>query len=208
VLRLVAAALAAYIAGSIPFGYMAGRLRGIDLRTVGSGNVGTTNVYRALGGRMAILIFVLDAAKGLVGARLIPLLAGADAAPAYLGLVCGIAVILGSVGSIFMGFRGGKGVATAVGVFLGLEPLATAICLGLWALLVASTRYVSVGSIAGAVALPILIAVIRGGQAARASSLYLALSVSAIVIVRHRSNIRRLIDGSENKIKRLEVTSK
>lgn len=204
-LEIVGLALAAYLIGSIPFGFVVGKARGVDLRTVGSGNFGATNVYRAFNFRLAILVFVLDLAKGFVGTRVLPLLWAVDTNIMNMGwvrFICGLSVIAGSVAGIYLRFRGGKGVATSVGVFLGLTPLATAICLCIWGALFARFRYVSLGSIIGAVCLPVLVAIMGRGTFARDPVFYLALLVAMIVIIRHRSNIKRLMDGTENRIGR------
>jgi glycerol-3-phosphate acyltransferase PlsY len=197
---IIGSAVAAYLIGSIPFGFLIGKARGIDLRKVGSGNYGATNVYRALNLRFAVLVFLLDLAKGLIGTRIVPDLWVAGAGTEWLRFVCGLSVIAGSVASVIMRFRGGKGVATAVGVFLGLAPLATVICLGVWGGLFARFRYVSLGSITGAALLPVLVAVFGWPDFGRDPVFYLAVVVAAIVIVRHRANIMRLAHGNENRI--------
>jgi glycerol-3-phosphate acyltransferase PlsY len=200
-LEIIGLALAAYLIGSIPIGFIAGKAGGVDLRTIGSGNYGATNVYRAFGLKLALLVFVLDVAKGFVGTRVLPLLWEADISMEWLRLVCGISVIAGSVASIFMKFRGGKGVANSVGVFLGLTPAATGICLAVWGALFARFRYVSLGSITGAICLPILTAVLaEEPRFTRDPVFYLALVVAVIVIARHRANIKRLLKGTENRI--------
>ena len=201
-LEIIGLAVAAYLIGSIPIGFIVGKARGMDLRTVGSGNYGATNVYRAFNFRLAILVFMLDLTKGFVATRVLPLLWAVDMDIGWVRIICGVSVITGSVASIYMRFRGGKGVANSVGVFLGLTPLATCICLGIWGALFARFRYVSLGSIIGAICLPVLIAVLGRGTFMRDPVFYLALLVAVIVVVRHRSNIRRLIDGTENRIGR------
>lgn len=201
-IRLVLVAVVAYLVGSIPFGFLVGRVRGIDLRTVGSGNVGSTNIYRALGLRVALMVFALDAGKGLVGARLVPLLGAGALSPVYVRFVGALAVILGSVASVFMRFRGGKGVATGAGAFLGVEPLATVIAIALWAALVAISKIVSVGSLAAAAALPFLVAGLSAAGASHNPVFYLALVVAALVFVSHRSNIARLLRGEEKRVGR------
>ena len=201
-LEIIGLAVIAYVLGSIPFGFMVGKSRGLDLRTVGSRNIGTTNVYRALGLRIALLVFILDVAKGFVGTRGLPAVWDTTISITHMRLICGITLIVGSVASIFLRFRGGKGVAAAVGVFLGLQPIATAICIGIWAILVASFKYVSLGSICGAAALPVLIVLFERARVATDPVFYLALVVAAIVAVRHTANIRRLIAGTENRIGR------
>lgn len=197
-------ALVAYVLGSVPFGFIVGRGRGVDLRQVGSRNIGTTNVYRALGLRIALLVFVLDVLKGLVATRIIPVAWTAGISLANIRVTCGIGVIMGSVASLFMRFRGGKGVATAVGVFLGLAPLATVICLGIWAVLVALFKFVSVGSIAGAIALPVLVATLSRGDVMANPVFYLAVVVAVVIVLRHTANIKRLLNGTEHRIGRLK----
>lgn len=199
-LEIMGLALAAYLVGSIPVGFLVGKTRGVDLRTVGSGNYGATNVYRAFNLRLALVVFMLDLAKGLVGTRVVPVLWAADLGADWLRFICGLSVMAGSVASIFMRFRGGKGVATAVGVFLGLTPLAMAICLGIWGALFVRFRYVSLGSIIGAACLPVFIGVLGWPDFGHDPVFYLALAVAAIVIIRHRANIKRLLEGTENRI--------
>jgi glycerol-3-phosphate acyltransferase PlsY len=203
-LKIIVLASAGYVTGSIPFGYIVARLRGVDLHKIGSGNIGATNVYRAFGLPVALFVFILDVAKGFVATRVFPLLWTTGISVPHMRFICGIAVIVGAVASIFMRFRGGKGVAAAVGVFLALQPLATAICLGIWLILFLSFRYVSLGSVCGAAALPILVAVFDTDGFARNPVFYLSLVVAAIVIVRHRQNIRRLLKGKEHRIRRSE----
>jgi glycerol-3-phosphate acyltransferase PlsY len=201
-LRVAVLALAAYLLGSIPFGYMIARVRGVDLTRIGSGNMGSTNIYRALGLKVALLVFLLDAGKGLAGTMLVPLglQTGVDAG--LVKFICGLAVIVGSVASIFMRFRGGKGVATGAGVFLGLAPLATAVAIAVWAGLVALTRYVSLGSLVAAALLPILLILQDAQGAGRSPVFYLSLAVAIVVFVRHRSNLRRLATGQEHRVGR------
>jgi glycerol-3-phosphate acyltransferase PlsY len=203
-LKTVLVLVASYVVGSIPFGFIVGKLRGVDLRGVGSGNVGATNVYRVFGLSIAIFVFILDVCKGFVGARILPALWPTELEPDYLSVICGIAAIIGSVASVFMRFRGGKGVAAAVGVFLGLQPVATGIGIGVWLVIFAITRLVSLGSICGAVALPVLILVFDRQGFTTSPVFYLAVVVAALVILRHRSNIRRLRRGTEGRISRLE----
>lgn len=195
-------AVAAYLIGSVPFGFLVGKARGIDLRQVGSGNIGSTNIYRALGLRVALLVFLLDAGKGLVATRALPALSGASVDVASVRLICGLAVVVGSVASIFMRFKGGKGVATGAGVFLGLAPLAAAVCIAVWAALVAAFRYVSLGSLVAAALLPVLVALSDRSGVSRNPVFYLAVVVACVVIVRHRSNIARLLAGKEHKVGR------
>jgi glycerol-3-phosphate acyltransferase PlsY len=204
---LAAAGLAAlaYILGSVPFGFLVGKARGVDLRKTGSGNIGATNIYRALGLKTALGVFALDAAKGLAATDLIPLAYPHAAGPSYLPLACGAGALLGSVASVFMRLKGGKGVATGAGVFLGLAPAATAICLALWVALVAASKYVSLGSMVAAAALPALLAAFRPERFTTDPVFYLSLVVAVLVWVRHRANIKRLVRGTEHRVGRTKV---
>lgn len=192
------AILVSYLVGSIPFGLIVAKRKRVNLSKVGSGNIGATNVYRALGLRSATLVFSLDLLKGLAGTKMVPYLMGQfDMRTTFL---CGLATIAGSVASIYSRFKGGKGVAAGVGVFLGFAPVATAICIGIWALVVLSSRYVSLGSIIAAIALPAVIYMLEPEEITQNMIFWLALAVAAIIAFRHRSNIRRLLKGEENKI--------
>jgi glycerol-3-phosphate acyltransferase PlsY len=195
-------AVVAYLVGSIPFGFIIGRARGVDLRTTGSGNIGSTNIYRALGLKVALLVFALDAGKGIFGTRLVAMLGAGTLDITYVRLIAAMAVILGSVASVFMRFRGGKGVATGAGVFLGLEPLATLIAIGLWAGLVGAFKIVSVGSLAASAALPFLVAAFGSEGSSRNPVFYLSLVVAGLVFASHRANIGRLLQGKEKRVGR------
>lgn len=189
--------LAAYFTGAFPTSYVAGRMvRGIDLRQHGSGNLGATNAFRVLGWKAATPIFIVDIAKGFLPAYLFPLLDG-TASPLW-ALVYGAAAIIGHVFSIYVGFRGGKGVATGAGVFLALAPLAVLGGLALWLALVFGTGYVSLGSIVAAAALPVLVAV----TGAPREVLLLSVALAAFVIYAHRANIGRLVRGEEHRFRR------
>jgi acyl phosphate:glycerol-3-phosphate acyltransferase len=186
----------AYLLGSTPTSYLVGRLsRGIDLRQFGSGNLGATNAYRVLGWKAAVPIFMVDIAKGWLPTYFFPMW---DDRPAMWALAYGAAAIIGHVFSIFVAFRGGKGVATGAGVFLALAPAAVLIGLGAWLTLVLATGYVSLASITAAALLPILVLLFRGVDAV----LWLALALASFVIWAHRANIRRLLRGEEHRFGR------
>jgi glycerol-3-phosphate acyltransferase PlsY len=197
---LALALVLAYVCGSFPSAYIAGRLvKGIDLRTRGSGNLGATNVYREVGAFAAIGVLAADAAKGWVAVALVPRwidIGGNN----WLKVALGAAAILGHAKPIFLLWRGGgKGVATGAGVFLALDPPAVGIAALAFALVVFVTRYVSLGSLAAAAAMPAAFFFLRGP----ASPLFQAsLVISAFVIWAHRVNIRRLLKGEEGKIGR------
>lgn len=197
-LRVVAALLGSYLLGSLPTGYFVARLRGIDIRQQGSGNPGATNVLRVLGWKAGAAVLAVDIGKGLAAVALLP---GLTPFPAldYLRVACGLAAVAGHTYTIFLGFKGGKGVATGCGVFLALAPLATVMALAIFITLVAATRYVSVGSLTAAAFLPFLIWLT--GEAGRASSiLILSVIILAVVAVLHRKNIKRLLQGTEHRL--------
>ncbi len=198
-------ALAAYAIGAIPWGYLIPRLlKGIDIRTVGSGNIGATNVGRVLGKAWGISVFFLDAAKGFVPAFVLaaPIARQLDATVIPCQVASGLGAILGHMFPVYIGFRGGKGVATSAGVFLGLAPLPAACALGGWAVVLATTRYMSLASCVGAVILPSAMLVLDRARWLGEGWPIFALCVlaSLLVIVRHRANLRRLLDGTEPKI--------
>ena len=195
--------LASYLLGAVPTSYLAGRLfKGIDLREHGSRNLGATNLYRVLGWRFAVPVGLLDAAKGLV-----PVLVFAPRVTSseLFALVCGLTAVVGHVFSVFVGFKGGKGVATAAGVMLGLAPAALGVAAAVWVVLVYLTGYVSVGSIAAAAVFPIAVWLID--RPARAEMLWLDVAVAAAIIWLHRANIQRLLKGTENRFGRRAATA-
>jgi glycerol-3-phosphate acyltransferase PlsY len=190
--------LASYLVGAIPTSYVAGRLfRGIDLREHGSRNLGATNLYRVLGWRYALPVGLLDAAKGLIPVLLFaPRVSDSE----LFALVCGLTAVVGHVFSVFVGFKGGKGVATAAGVMLALTPLALGVALLVWASLVFLTGYVSVGSITAAAVFPVAVYLLE--PPARPAMLWLDVGVAAAIIWLHRRNIQRLLNGTENRFGR------
>ena len=191
--RAVAICAGAYVQGSFPTGLLVGRARGIDVRTVGSGNIGATNVARALGKKWAVFVLVCDALKGFL-----PVTAAKALCPGQPVVVAlaGLATIVGHMFTIFLRGRGGKGVATSLGVSLGLSPVIGLACLGVYALTYALTRLSSLGSLLGIWSFPV-IATVHGGIARP----YVALSVVVAVLVtlRHRANIRRLLRREEKR---------
>ncbi len=196
VLRGIALVLFGYFLGSVPFGILVTRMfdRTVNLREVGSGNIGATNVARAAGKAAGVLTLLLDVGKGIFVMVLVYMLIGED----YLWLsLAGGAVFLGHVFSIYLHFKGGKGVATALAVILSLSPVTAFLIAVLFALIVYFTRYVSLGSLCAAVALPIIMAVL--GPPSRAC-VTLALMITFVVVYTHRENIRRLLHGEENKL--------
>jgi glycerol-3-phosphate acyltransferase PlsY len=189
--------LIAYFLGGIPAAYVAGRLlRGIDLREHGSGNLGATNVYRVLGAKAAIPVFAFDIAKGAAAAAILPRITSSPDA-AIWALAYGLAAILGHMRSPYLGWSsGGKGVATALGVFIALVPWATLTALAAWLAVFALSRFVSLASLASAVVLPAAIAIFDG---IRSPVFALSVVVGLAVFWTHRSNIDRLLHGQEHR---------
>jgi glycerol-3-phosphate acyltransferase PlsY len=190
--------VASYLIGAIPTSYVAARaFGGIDLREHGSKNLGATNLYRVLGWRFALPVGLIDAAKGAV-----PVLGFAPLASdsELFALICGITAVAGHVYSVFVGFKGGKGVATAAGVMLALTPIALGVSLVVWVGLVFLTGYVSVGSIASAAIFPLAVYLLE--HPAMPEILWLDAGVAAGIIWLHRGNIQRLLKGTENRFGR------
>ena len=193
--------LASYFVGAIPTSYLAGRLfRGIDLREHGSRNLGATNVYRTLGWRYAIPVGLVDIAKGAVPV----LVFGPQVSDSQLfALACGLAAILGHVFSVFVRFRGGKGVATAAGVMLGLAPMAIGVAAATWLLVLKLSGYVSLASIVGAAVFPVAVYLLQRPD--QPEVLWLDGLVAVAIIWLHRANIRRLLNGTESRFGRRAV---
>jgi len=206
-LTLAVAVIGSYLLGSIPFGYLAGKIGGIDIRKVGSGNIGATNVVRTLGKRYGYPVFVLDFLKGF-GAVKISISIATDARPAWdspeiFGIIAAVAAVIGHSFPLWLKFRGGKGVATSAGALFGLMPLATLIALTIWVLVFWFTRYVSLASLVTAVALPLVILIITRLNQIHGNALFCSsLGIGAFVIWRHRSNLSRLMRGSEPRFTR------
>ena len=201
-MTLVLALIAAYALGSIPAAYLAGRWKGIDLRKHGSGNLGATNVFRVLGPRVGVTVFTFDMLKGAV-----PVLVfwryvdPSIASPVVAQILCGVAAIAGHVRPLWLGFgKGGKGVATAGGVFLALAPVETGLALAAFSLTLLASGYVSLGSMIAAVLLPVLL-FIRDGV----TPLFVVCAVVALFVFwTHRANIQRLRQGTENRFGKRE----
>jgi glycerol-3-phosphate acyltransferase PlsY len=198
-MRIALLLLGSYLVGSIPFGVIVGRLwRGVDVRKYGSGNIGFSNVLRVLGWKPAALVLVADALKGLAPMLVARSLLNAWAVPEidlWL-LAVAIAPILGHSFSLFLGFRGGRAVTTAGGVLLGFTWPGAAIALATWLVLVGLTRYISVGSMAAASSVPAYMAL----SGKRWEWIVFWCAVAALVILRHRPNVARLLSGTEIKI--------
>jgi acyl phosphate:glycerol-3-phosphate acyltransferase len=206
-LTLTGILLGSYLLGSIPFGYVAGKIRGIDIRKIGSGNIGATNVVRTLGKRYGYPVFVLDFLKGF-GAVKISMSIATDARPEWgsaeiFGILAAVASVIGHSFPLWLKFRGGKGVATAAGALFGLMPLAALIAVIIWISAFWFTRYVSVASMVTAVALPLVVLIMTRLNQIRGNALfYSSVGIAAVVIWRHHSNLSRLMHGSEPRFTR------
>jgi len=202
------AVLLSYLCGSVPFGLLVGLAKGVDIRRHGSGNIGATNVGRVIGRRYGWFVFVLDFLKGFLPVLVVRLLAASATEPFTrydLPVLCALAAVLGHVFPLWLRFRGGKAGATGLGVGAALSPLATAVAAAVFLILLLATRYVSLGTMSGAVAYLIawyVLAWRQGGPFARehVSMSLLVAAVVLLVIVRHKDNIKRLIAGEEGKV--------
>ena len=188
--------VAGYLAGSLPTSFLAGKLAGIDLREQGSKNLGATNVYRVLGWKYAIPVGLIDIAKGAIP---VALASGGAAARMWLPLVVGCAAIVGHVFSLFLRFRGGKGVATAAGVVLALAPAALGVSAAVWVAVLAATGFVSLASMLGAVVFPVSVRVL---YPASVYVFWAGVGLAAFIVFTHRANIGRLFAGTENRFGR------
>lgn len=192
-----------YTSGSVPAASLAGRWSGVDLRAHGSGNLGATNVFRVLGARVGALVFATDLAKGALPVWFLPPLTGATGDEfTWLAVACGVAAILGHIRPVFLGFGpGGKGVATACGVFLALAPLQTGLTLVIFGVVVLASGYVSLSSLTGAVALPVLLAA-SPDVGMRSPLFFVSVLTGTFVFWTHRANIERLRNGTEYRFGR------
>ncbi|MCF7919493.1 MAG: glycerol-3-phosphate 1-O-acyltransferase PlsY [Candidatus Cloacimonetes bacterium] len=198
-LYFIISLMIAYLIGSIPFSFIFGKLRGIDLREHGSGNVGATNALRVLGTKTGIITLLLDMGKGLLAVEIGRMLLGSGIE--WQLVLVAVAAIAGHIFTIFLRFKGGKGVATSAGVFIDLLPIPCLLALLLFIIIVSITRYVSLGSITAAFFLfsYMLVVAIRNNFT-NLPSLAVVTLVAGFIIIRHKSNIQRLLQGNENKI--------
>jgi glycerol-3-phosphate acyltransferase PlsY len=200
-LSYIAIAIAAYLLGSIPTGFLVAKAKGIDIRSVGSGNIGATNVFRILGKPAGIFVLVFDGLKGFAACAwlsdgIIKSLAVAPGEEVYLRLVAGLAVVLGHNYTCWLKFKGGKGIATSAGVLAALVPWALIIILSIWIILFVTTRYVSLGSIAASFTLPFATLLTTKSW----TLTIVTAAMGALAIYKHKGNIQRLLSGTENRI--------
>ena len=189
--------LLGYLLGSIPSGFLAGKwCKGLDLRTIGSGSTGATNVLRNVGKKPALAVFLVDVAKGAAAVLLAGILNPTSALIDWIQVLAGLAALSGHIWPVWLGFKGGKAVATGFGMFLGLSWPVGLACFGMFMAVFSISRIVSLASVVAAVSLPLLMA---AGSASNAN-LVMALVAMLLVLWRHRTNIQRLINGTEPKV--------
>lgn len=198
----------AYLVGAFPTAVLAGRLlRGIDIRTQGSGNAGATNTWRVLGWRAGVSVLLIDLGKGVVAAALVTRipLGSLPLDSSTIAILCGMAAVIGHVFPVTAGFRGGKGVATGAGMLLAVAPVPMGIALGVFGVAILLSGHVSLGSILGALCVPVTIALLNtiGGAAYPMLLIGLTAALAAFVLFTHRSNIVRLLQGNERTVSRL-----
>ena len=205
VLGYIVTVLTAYLLGSVPTGFLVAKAKGVDIRQAGSGNIGATNVFRILGAVAGVLVLLTDAAKGLLAVLVLaPLIntwlypAAGPLAREWFRVAAGLSAILGHNYTCWLRFRGGKGIATSAGAIGALVPLALVISLALWVIVLACTRYVSLASMAAAIVLPI--ATWLTGQNTLLIGVVAAMAILAIF--KHKANIQRLLNGTENRVGR------
>jgi len=195
-MMLFLALLVSYLLGAIPTAYLLVKwAKGIDIRTMGSGNVGATNALRTVGLWAGVVVLAIDVLKGIIAAWLIPRWLLGETTPDR-SLVCGLAAVLGHDFPCFLRFRGGKGVATTIGVLVGSVPLVAGIVVGVWLVVFGLFRYVSLGSIAAAVAIPLSQLALHQSR----REILIGSGLAILIIARHRANISRLLSGAEHRI--------
>ena len=200
---IVVALLLSFFIGSVPFGVLLGKLRGVDVRAVGSGNIGATNVWRALGPTFGVIAFALDVLKGVAG----PLLGRLMIPDSEWGIaLCGIAAVLGHIFSPFLGFKGGKGISTSLGALFGLIPVVALAGFGVWGVVLVFSRMISLASVAACVALPFLALLIKWPTPTPLPSFFVGLLMSVFAFVKHIPNLKRIAAKTEPKIGRKKAT--
>jgi glycerol-3-phosphate acyltransferase PlsY len=202
ILGYIVTAVVSYFLGSLPAGFLVARAKGVDIRTVGSGNIGATNVFRTVGKLAGIFVFLVDAAKGYVACAIVGSLSAgwfagsaSSAAREFYPILGGVVAVLGHNYTCWLGFKGGKGIATSAGVLMGLFPGALLVVLGIWILVFALSRYVSLASIVGAFWLPLFVWMFDYSR----QCVIVAVVLAVLAILKHKSNIQRLIAGTEHR---------
>ncbi len=207
-ISLIVIIVLSYLAGSIPTSIIMSKLtRGIDIRDHGSGNAGATNAIRVLGWKIGIIVIIVDVGKAVLATLLISKIR-IDPVPLshnMVQIIAGLSAIFGHIWTIFAGFKGGKGVGTAAGMLFSLYPIAGVICLVIFGIVLLTGRYVSVASMTAAISLPIVILILNKffNYSISNELFYFAIFMAALIVFTHRSNIKRLMNGEENRIKKI-----
>jgi acyl phosphate:glycerol-3-phosphate acyltransferase len=200
ILAYIVVSIVGYLLGSIPTGFLVAKARGVDIRAVGSGNIGAANTFRAIGKTAGIFVLVMDALKGYVAVEICGLILSLLGVPQSdwenYRIIAGIFAVLGHNYTCWLGFKGGKGIATTGGIYLALAPLAVLIAFVVFILTVVITRYTSLGSILGAVIIPIVVWLTHDNGMLR----IVTIALGVLAILKHQANIQRLIAGTENKV--------
>ncbi|HEC80365.1 MAG TPA: glycerol-3-phosphate 1-O-acyltransferase [Firmicutes bacterium] len=200
-MKLAIAFIISYLVGAIPFSLIIGIIfGGVDIRKIGSGNIGSTNLARAMGYRWGILAFLIDVAKGALPVLILPNTLGLSGSLG--GVVCAVGAIIGHMVPVYLAFRGGKGVATALGAMVALTPIPAIICFTIFIIVVAFTRFVSLGSITATSLLPPIFILYNhlSGKPTDIPIITLTLIIAIGVVISHKSNISRLLSGTERRI--------
>jgi glycerol-3-phosphate acyltransferase PlsY len=206
IISYIVGIIISYLIGGIPFGYLIAVIKGVDIRTQGSGNIGATNVGRVLGKKYGLIIFILDMLKGFAVVLLVPAAVSSavnisTTTGNLLAVLCGFCAVLGHAFPVYLKFKGGKAVATSFGVFIWLVPISIAIAFGVWLLTVIVTRYVSLGSMIGSLSLVgVIVIVVDSPFGDNIYLLAMSVAVAILIIARHTSNIQRIIAGTEKKV--------
>ena len=206
----IARILISYLLGSISGGMVLGRLNGVDIRNMGSGNAGGTNAFRTMGAKFAAGVLLIDVVKGFIAVHFVPLLnigeliPGSEVGVGFLPIACGCGVVLGHVYPVYYKFKGGKGAGTMVGVLLALFPIGLAICLTAWGIGLILTGYVGFSTIMGGIALPICTTLFYEGGLAGPFGKF-SIIICLLIIFTHRSNIIRMVQGTENRFEKAMI---
>ena len=206
IISYIVGIIISYLIGGIPFGYLIAVIKGIDIRTEGSGNIGATNVGRVLGKKYGLIIFILDMLKGFIVVFFIPAFVSSavnilTTTDNLLVVLCGFCAVLGHAFPVYLKFKGGKAVATSFGVFIWLVPISIGVAFGVWLLTVIVTRYVSLGSMIGSLSLVgVIVIVVDSPFGDNICLTAMSVAVAILIIARHTSNIQRIIAGTEKKV--------
>jgi len=201
-LSIITIILLSYLAGSIPTSIICSKLfKGIDIRDYGSKNAGGTNAIRVLGWKIGIFVMLIDVGKGVLATLLISQIRidSVNLTTNIVQIIAGMSAIFGHIWTVFAGFKGGKGVGTAAGMLFALYPIAGIVCLVIFFLVLLTTRYVSLSSMSAAVAFPIVVLLFKNWRGYSGELIYFAVFIAVLIVFTHRSNIKRLLKGEENK---------